>query len=180
MILLGCDAPKEEPAPVPKPVPITPTAVPSPKPKPSPQTPKVAHPDRVYQLTDLEKVSIGTPRGAVEAWVMDTVGKREEGMMFLKPAEVKDSQGMIFVFDKDQDVANAFWMKDTPTPLDIIFVAANGSVINIGKGMAFSEDQVKPRAAYKYVLELKQGVGAKYGLKPGAKIKIPSSVVAEN
>jgi uncharacterized membrane protein (UPF0127 family) len=139
--------------------------------------PSVADPSRVYQLADLEVKDVGAPKGTVKAWIMDSQGKRTEGMMFLRPDEVKDSQGMLFVFKEDQDLANSFWMKDTPIALDIAFVTADGKVINVGKGKPNSPDKVQPDAAYRYVLELKQGMAESMGVKPGARLKLPEGLV---
>jgi uncharacterized membrane protein (UPF0127 family) len=145
---------------------------------PAPPAAPVADPNRVYQLADLDVKDVKTPRGTVKAWIMDTEGKRTEGMMFLQPKEVKENEGMLFAFPADKEIANSFWMKDTPIALDIAFVAADGKVINVGKGKPYSEDQVRPLGSYRYVLELKQGQAEKLGVKAGTKITIPTGIEA--
>ncbi len=50
--------------------------------------------------------------------------QREQGLM--DRTYVPEHTGMIFVFDGDAPVE--FWMKDTLVPLDMIFVAADGTV----------------------------------------------------
>lgn len=137
----------------------------------------VKNPDRIFQLEDLAKTTIKTPGGDLTLWQMDNEDKRREGMMFLKDPEVKDNEGMIFLFDKPQKGENyGFWMKNTLLPLDIVYISKDKKVLNVGKGMALSEDVVKPSGEYFYVIEVKQGLAPKFGLNPGAKVDISSSL----
>lgn len=103
---------------------------------------------------------------------MDDDSKRQEGMMFLGDSEVKNDEGMIFVFDAVQPkVDHGFWMHNTDLPLDIIYIGADKKVINVGKGMPHSDATVAPKGDYKFVLELKQGTAEKIGATPGATVK---------
>jgi len=43
-------------------------------------------------------------------------------------AELGGYAAMVFVFE--DDTSGAFWMRDTPLPLRITFVSANGSVVS--------------------------------------------------
>ena len=159
-----------------------PSQVETPKPE-TPVTPSqvesVQDPDRVYQLKDLETAEVGTPKEKVKVWMMDSIGKRAEGMMFLKDGEVKDNEGMLFVFAEERDSANSFWMKNTVLALDICYLTKEGKVINVGAGVPYSEDQVHPSASYWYVLELKKGQAEKFGVKPGVKLTLPKDLTGE-
>jgi uncharacterized membrane protein (UPF0127 family) len=182
--MIGCDpATSEATEPAPKPEQGTPvSSEPKEEPKKEEAAPQLQagdNPNRVYQLRDLDKVKLTANGHTIDAWVMDTNSKRAEGMMFLKPNEVKDTQGMIFVFNGEQDAQHAFWMKDTYTPLDIIYIDKDKKVVNVGKGEALNEDSVFPTGAYQYVLELKQGVGKKLGIKPGTPIRLPGTLKAD-
>jgi uncharacterized membrane protein (UPF0127 family) len=76
--------------------------------------------------------------------------------------EVTDLQGysgMVFVYE--EDVQNAFYMRNTPTPLSIAWIAADGSVVTI-TDMAPCEDRdgcpiYAPDGPYRYALEVFQG-----------------------
>lgn len=114
----------------------------------------------------------------VKAWVMDDDSRREEGMMFLKESDVRDDQGMIFVFPTVQvnDGRHGFWMANCPLGLDIIYIGKDKKVINVGDGRPFDRSSVQPGGDYFYVLELKHGVGKKYGIKKGSVIGMPAGL----
>ena len=135
--------------------------------------------DRVYQLDELKTTTIKTPGGDLKLWLMDTEPKRAEGMMMLHDNEVKDNEGMIFLFPKVQPKGGnyAFWMHNTILPLDIDYISKEKKVLNIGKGVAMSEAQVLPEGDYFYVIEVKQGKSAKFGLTKGAKVAIPDGLI---
>src|SRR5262245_30723445 len=56
-----------------------------------------------------------------------TAQEREHGLMFRE--SMADDHGMVFDFMVEQDVA--FWMKNTPLPLDMIFIHDDGTVARI-------------------------------------------------
>ncbi|MEX0746828.1 MAG: DUF192 domain-containing protein, partial [Rhodothermales bacterium] len=71
--------------------------------------------------------------------------------------------GMLFIMD-DVD-ARGFWMKNTPLPLDIIFVGPDSQVINIVKRTTpFSVEEILPTAPKKYVVEVRAGVSDRLGI----------------
>jgi hypothetical protein len=88
--------------------------------------------NRLFQLSSLEKTTISAHRRKLECWVMDTVSKQQEGMMWLTEKDVRDDQGMLFVFADAQP--QSFWMQNTLIPLDIIYINEDGKVLNIVHG----------------------------------------------
>jgi len=139
---------------------------------------QVTNPNRIHQLKSLKVAKLTAAGHTIEAWVMDTVGKNEEGMMFLTDKEVKSSQGMIFLFPTIQpsDRAHSFWMHNTLIPLDIIYISAGKRVVNIAAGKIQDDTPLSARAPYLYVVELKQGTAKKFGIKAGTKFEIPSGI----
>lgn len=168
----------------------SPTNVPPTNATPSNTTPSNATPDatvgrssddsRVYPRAELAVLPVKIKGQAYDLWSMDTGGKRQEGMMFLRDEDVKANQGMLFSFPEEQKgtEANGFWMRNTYLPLDIIYVSKSGRVVSVGKGVPFSEETVKPGGDYRSVIELKGGTAAKIGLKPGDAITLPSGIKA--
>jgi hypothetical protein len=133
---------------------------------------------RQFQLKDLQVVQLSAAGRTFPAWVMDTTAKRSEGMMFLTEREVRPNEGMLFVFAETQPLS--FWMRNTILPLDIAYLAPDGRVLNVGKGRPFDESPVPSAGRAKYVLELRQGVAKKWGIGPGTRVKIPSTVRAKD
>lgn len=136
------------------------------------QTNRVDNPSRVHQLWTLKKVNLKANGHVIHAWVMDDDSKREEGMMFLTNKEVKDDEGMIFVFP--QPDKQSFWMHNTILPLDIVYIDPRHSVLNIQKGKPFNDSPLPSAGIAQYVLELKQGMAAKFGIRKGTKIAFPA------
>ena len=120
----------------------------------------------------------------VSSWCIDTHGteaQRERGLM--DRTTVPPHTGMIFVFDGDEPVE--FWMKDTLVSLDMVFVAADGSVRRVYADVPVLrtdvDDDAIPRegATAKYVIELHAGDAAKDGIAAGVRLDLhdlPSSM----
>lgn len=79
------------------------------------------------------------------------------------------SAGMLFLFDPPRDVS--FWMRDTPLPLDLIFLDAAGRVIRVSQGEPFSEDRIPSGGVVRAVLEVNAGLMQAYGLGEGAEAR---------
>ena len=90
--------------------------------------------------------------------IAKTEEERRKGLQGVK--ELKDNEGMLFIFDSPQTVQ--FWMKDTEIPLDIIFINEDYEVISVYKGKPNSETIVEEDNV-NYVLELNQNSGVKEG-----------------
>ncbi len=66
-------------------------------------------------------------RHAFRVELADTEEAQRQGLMFR--TELPDDEGMIFPYDGI--TAQSFWMKNTPLPLDIIFVGPDRKISNI-------------------------------------------------
>ena len=79
------------------------------------------------------------------------------------------NEGMLFAFE--QSSKQCFWMKNTLLPLDIAFVSADGTVVNID---AMKPQTLESHCSTKpvpFVLEMNLGWFAKRGIKAGSKLK---------
>ena len=99
--------------------------------------------------------------------IADDPGERERGLMFRE--DMDDTHGMLFVFEEQRDVG--FWMKNTPMPLDLVFIAQDGTIKAIKPGVSMSEAMISPGVPVRFVLELKAGIAARNGIVDGDKAR---------
>ena len=59
--------------------------------------------------------------------IADDEAERQRGLMFRPP--LADDRGMLFEFPAEKE--QSFWMHNTPSSLDIIYVAQNGRIVSI-------------------------------------------------
>ncbi|MEO6834285.1 MAG: DUF192 domain-containing protein [Candidatus Tumulicola sp.] len=125
--------------------------------------------------TGLPVVVVRAPQADLHLEVARTETERERGLM--DRTGLAPHAGMIFVFEQDGPVE--FWMKDTLVPLDMIFVAPDGTVRNVYARVATVSaklpDASVPREAgvAKYVIELAAGEAARDGIAPGIRLAVP-------
>lgn len=82
---------------------------------------------------------------------------------------MQDDTGMLFVFNSI--AIRSFWMKNTLIPLDMIFVARDGTINQVhDSAVPHNLTPVKSDAPAYAVLELRGGVSAELGIKKGDKI----------
>ncbi len=99
-----------------------------------------------------------------------TEPQRERGLMFRK--QMGAYEGMLFDFFREQPVA--FWMKNTLIPLDMVFIAADGTVRHVhANATPMSTDTIPSEAAVRAVLEINGGTARLLGIKPGDKVRHP-------
>jgi uncharacterized protein len=65
----------------------------------------------------------------------------------------------------------SFWMKNTPTPLDIVFIRPDGTIATIAENtVPFSEAPVRSGEPVSAVLEILGGRAAELGIAPGDRV----------
>jgi uncharacterized protein len=122
------------------------------------------------QQLDTEKLAIitATGRHEFEVEIADDPAEQSKGLMFREsmPAD----HGMLFDFGKSRMVQ--MWMKNTPMPLDMVFVRADGSVAGIAERTEpFSLDVISSQVPVSFVLEIRAGVSRLIDLKPGDRLE---------
>ena len=99
--------------------------------------------------------------------VARTDAEQQHGLMFRR--EMGADEGMIF--PRTPPRIASFWMKNTVLPLDIVFIGADGKVINVGAdAVPYSTDPVSSDAPAAAVLELNAGRAAELGIGPGTQV----------
>lgn len=101
--------------------------------------------------------------------IADDAAERSAGLMYRQ--RMADDHGMLFVFGQPQEVS--FWMKNTPMPLDLIFIDQDGRIRAIRQGEPQSEAVIPSGVPVRFVLELKAGTAAKDGIEDGDLVRHP-------
>jgi uncharacterized membrane protein (UPF0127 family) len=117
------------------------------------------------------KVVISTREGretVFQVEVADTPAKRELGLQYRK--ELAADRGMIFLFPAPS--VQSFWMKNTPLPLDMIFIGSDRKIVGIvEQTVPFSLDSRSVPAASQFVLEINGGLSKRLGIRAGDSVR---------
>jgi hypothetical protein len=117
------------------------------------------------------RVTIATQDGrqigfAVE--IADTPSKRELGLQYRR--ELAADRGMIFLFPSE--TIQSFWMKNTPLPLDMIFINRERKIVGIvERTVPFSLESRSVNAPSQFVLEINGGLSKRHGIKTGDSVR---------
>jgi len=97
-------------------------------------------------------LSISTASGktlAIETEIARSEAEQEKGYMNRK--DIPDGTGMIFAYKNDRNLR--FWMKNTPHPLSIAFIDANGVIREIYEMAPYSLETIASEHAVRYAFE---------------------------
>lgn len=115
-------------------------------------------------------------------WVADNLDDQNAGLMHvtaerMTPLRDGTERGMLFVFDRA--VRGSFWMKNTILPLDIAYVAADGTVVAIYTMAPLDtrSNAYPPGALYRFAIEVSANRLSVLGLKVGDHLEIPPSIL---
>lgn len=103
---------------------------------------------------------------AIRAEVAMTPEQRQMGLMYRR--DLAPHEGMLFVFEAP--APQCFWMRNTPTPLTIAFLADDGTIVNLADMKPFDESSHCSARPVRFVLEMNQGWFAKRGIQAGFKL----------
>ena len=96
--------------------------------------------------------------------------QREQGLMYRQT--MAPDAGMLFIYDRSQPVA--MWMENTYIPLDMLFIAADGHIVNIRqRAVPHSQENIASAGPVKAVLELNGGTVSRLDIKVGDKVAGP-------
>lgn len=114
-------------------------------------------------------VTVDTPHGPAR-FLVEVAGDEESrarGLMFR--TQLASDAGMLFDF---HDVRfRSFWMKNTPIPLDIVFIRPDGTISSIAaNARPYSEKDIPSEEPVRAVLEINGGRAAALGIAPGERI----------
>lgn len=105
----------------------------------------------------------------IDAEIAETDAHRQRGLMYR--TSLPDTEGMLFIFERSRKLS--FWMRNTCLPLDMIFVAEDGTIVHIEENTPTLTDQTFPSGCpAKYVVEVAAGWTRARGVKAGQKLAI--------
>lgn len=146
---------------------------------------KVVRPVRFYRLSPIftvgllvlcscqsvPRVVIATKQGrevTVNVEVADSPAKRVLGLQFRR--DLDENQGMLFLFPAPS--VQTFWMKNTPLPLDIIFIGSDRKIVGIvDEAVPFSTATLSVAAPSQFVLEIRGGLSRRLGIGVGDAVR---------
>lgn len=115
------------------------------------------------ELPNTGDLALKVGKHAVRAEVADTPATREHGLM--QRTRLCADCGMLFVFPTAAHYG--FWMKNTPLPIAVAFIGADGRIINIAEMRPYTLDIHYAQGDALYALEMNGGWFAAHGVNPG-------------
>ncbi|WP_394729973.1 DUF192 domain-containing protein [Altererythrobacter sp. GH1-8] len=145
----------------------TPDAQSSTKPDTSTAQNAAARP-AVHPVSGLELINVtvdtGEERIGFLTELADTPEAQSRGLMFR--TELDDFAAMLFPSASPQ--IRSFWMKNTPIPLDIVFIGTDNRIINIAAMTTpYSLESVRSEGLAIAVFEIRGGRAAQLGIEAG-------------
>jgi uncharacterized membrane protein (UPF0127 family) len=120
-----------------------------------------------FERSSLTVETAGGGRFRFDVELAHTPAQQAQGLMFRET--MKPDAGMLFVYDRPQPAT--FWMKNTLIPLDMIFIGADGRIVNIHeRAVPHSLDGIRSAGPVKGILEINGGMSARLGIRPGDRV----------
>jgi uncharacterized membrane protein (UPF0127 family) len=103
----------------------------------------------------------------VTAEIADNADLRARGLM--NRDSLAQNHGMLFVYGTAE--VRSFWMRNTRIPLDIAFIDAGGTIINIEQMEPQSDGNTFSQGPMMYALEMDEGWFEANGIGPGDRLE---------
>lgn len=123
-------------------------------------------------------IAITNPDGSIKGWCVllaETQEQRGKGLMNV--TDFGGYPGMLFVWN--DDTSSSFYMRNTPTPLSIAWVDAEGELVSTADMDPCGDDPNCPLYGadrpYRFALEVPQGDLGEVGLVEGATMRVGGS-----
>jgi uncharacterized membrane protein (UPF0127 family) len=129
---------------------------------------------------DEQTTSVEAQLAGVDAWlplrintvpieVQIPISRTEMSRGLMYRESLPTDSGMLFPYTEPQQVA--FWMANTPLPLDIGFFDSNGNLLEIHRMVPFDTTRTVSRSdQVRFALEMNRGWFASHQLFPGARL----------
>ncbi|WP_350174939.1 DUF192 domain-containing protein [Erythrobacter sp.] len=141
------------------------------QPAPAATADEKAAPPARHPASGLPLIEVAILRGdrriTFETEVANTPQAQARGMMFR--TEMGDDEAMLF--PSERPMQRNFWMKNTPLPLDIIFIGVDGRISNIEQGVPYELESVGSEGLASAVLEIRGGLSEELGIVAGDRVE---------
>lgn len=112
----------------------------------------------------------------VVAEIARTPVEHQVGMMWR--TNMAELEGMIFIFDEPG--RRSFWMRNTLVPLDIAYLATDGTLLEVHAAQPRNESPLPSDSdRVQFVLEMRQGWFQQHNVKPGMLIRTEKGSLTE-
>jgi uncharacterized membrane protein (UPF0127 family) len=121
---------------------------------------------------DRSEATIMTRQGPVRFEVELALTPRQHEQGLQNRQGLRAYEGMLFVYDEVRPIH--MWMKNTLVPLDMIFFAEDGRILNIAERTTpHSLETIPSGRPAKGVLEVLGGTARRFGIRPGDRVVHP-------
>jgi uncharacterized membrane protein (UPF0127 family) len=139
--------------------------------------PAAPAPAAIKTASDYFTINVGAEPVRMQLAVEQPNNHREMARGLMGRRDLAEDQGMIFVYQKPQRLS--FWMRNTPTPLDIGFFTRDGVLTEVRQMFPFDETSVpSAHADIQFALEVNQGWFARHNQKSGAQLDLKALAAA--
>ena len=116
----------------------------------------------------LEFVRGSETLASIDIEIADTDSSRQRGLM--QRTSLPENSGMLFIFPVEEE--QGFWMGNTQMSLDLIYVAADSTIVSIAKyAQPMALETIPSGAPAQYVVEVPAGYADSYGIIEGDRIR---------
>lgn len=118
------------------------------------------------------QVTIEGADGKVAVTVELALTRKEQSRGLMWRESMPEDHGMLFVFADERP--RSFWMKNTPLPLDIVYISEDGRIVSIAENTTpYSVESIPSGKPARYVLEVNGGFCAPRGIGAGNRVELP-------
>ena len=115
------------------------------------------------------EIASGEATHSFEVEIADDGAERARGLMFRE--YLAPDAGMLFIYPRERIAS--FWMKNTLIPLDMLFIANDGTILQIApQATPHSLDPVRSEAPVRAVLEINGGQAEALGIGVGDRVTL--------
>ena len=118
-----------------------------------------------------ETLTVRTSGGASHVFTVELATTSDQRALGLMNRDMMAADhGMLFDFGRVRPVQ--MWMRNTPLPLDMVFLDETGTVTHVAERTTpFSDAIIDSGGPVSHVLELNAGISRLIGLKPGDRVE---------